>query len=269
MKIIEQLVVPKNDKQKSEDGIVITDNFVAVIDGSTSKSTRQLSRWRSNGRYAMKIIADYIKHADKSVDVARFCREVTAAVRKKYGKKDLERLAVHPEDRLCASCVVFSRLRREVWMIGDCQCLIGDTLYDNPKPGEAPIAAIRAERAQQLLDDGTETVESLRENDVAREAIIPALVEGMKGENVDYAVVDGFDIPLSKVRVLTLNFEPWTVVLASDGYPFLRPTLEESERLLQQQLHDDPLNIHAFKATKAWRTGNNSFDDRSYVRLEV
>lgn len=269
MKIIEQRCVAKSDKQKSEDGIVITPDFVAVIDGSTSKSQYRHSYWRSNGRQCMKIVADYIRHADKGVDVSRFCREVTAAVRKKYGKKDVERLAGHPEDRLCASCVVFSRLRREIWLIGDCQCLIGDTLYDNPKPGEAIIAAKRADCAQSLLASGKETIESLRENDVAREAIIPDLVEGMKGENVDYAVVDGFDIPMTKVRVLTLDFEPWTVVLASDGYPFLRPTLEESERLLQQQLHDDPLNIHAFKATKAWRVGNNSFDDRSYVRFEV
>lgn len=154
-------------------------------------------------------------------------------------------------------------------MIGDCQCIIGTTLYDNPKPGEAIVAEKRSKRAHELLASGEETPESLRESDVARQEVLPLLVEGMKGENIDYAVVDGFDIPLSKVRVLTLDFEPWTVVLASDGYPFLRPTLEESERLLKEQLQRDPLNIETFKATKAWHVGNNSFDDRSYIRFEV
>lgn len=248
---------------------MVTDNFIAVIDGSTSKTTKRISRWYTNGRYCMKLISRYLRQADKDIDAWRFCREVTAYVRKHYAKKDLALLAEHPEERLCASCAVYSRLRREVWLIGDCQCLIGDTHYDNPKPGENRIAAHRAEKALQLLSDGQHTVSDLREHDLAREAILEELVSSMNGENKDYAVVDGFDIPPRKVVVLPLDFTPWTIVLATDGYPFLRPTLQESERLLQRQLSEDPLNIYSFKATKAFMAGNNSFDDRSYIRFEV
>jgi glycerophosphoryl diester phosphodiesterase len=69
--------------------------------------------------------------------------------------------------------------------------------------------------------------------------------------------------------VLTLDFQPWEIVLASDGYPFLCKTLEESEQRLAQQKSEDPLNIGAFKATKAFTKENNSFDDRAYIRFKA
>ena len=57
--------------------------------------------------------------------------------------------------------------------------------------------------------------------------------------------------------------------MASDGYPKLANTLEETETLLDYQRKTDPLNIGTFKATKAFVEGNNSFDDRSYIRFQV
>ena len=56
-------------------------------------------------------------------------------------------------------------------------------------------------------------------------------------------------------------------MLASDGYPHLKPTLDASEEALEKQLAADPLNIRLFKATKGWVSGNNSFDDRTYIRF--
>jgi hypothetical protein len=241
---------------------------VAVIDGSTSKTATRISRWRSNGRHCMKLIGKYIGRAPKDISVNDFCRGVTDYVHQHYNKRQLERLADHPEERLTASCAVFSRLRRQVWLIGDCQCLIGDQLYDNPKPAERRIAEQRANAARALLANGM-TEEQLLHEDKAREQIIPSLIESMKGQNRDYAVVDGFSIPMDKVRVVTLDFQPWTIVLATDGYPFLKSTLAESEEALAHQLAADPLNIRSFLATKGCMEGNNSFDDRTYIRFKV
>ena len=150
-------------------------------------------------------------------------------------------------------------------MVGDCQCLIGNEYYDNPKPYEQELAEQRAAIIQQsplphdqfLIDD------------TARAAIIPHMKETMKNQNKSYAVIDGFPIPEDKVRLLTLDFQPWEIVLASDGYPFLEPTLEASEARLAHQRAVDPLNIGDFKATKAFTEGNNSFDDRAYIRFKV
>jgi glycerophosphoryl diester phosphodiesterase len=156
-----------------------------------------------------------------------------------------------------------------VWLVGDCQCLIGDEYYDNPKPDEALLAAMRADEVKRLLDAGM-TQQQLLADDVARPVIIPRMLQTMQQQNRTYAVIDGFRIPRQHVRVVTLDFRPWQVVLASDGYPFLRPTLDESERLLERQRQQDPLNIGPdFQATKAFHPGANSFDDRSYIRFQV
>lgn len=180
----------------------------------------------------------------------------------------LSRLEEHPEDRLTCSAIIFSRVCREVWMIGDCQCLIGQEYYDNPKPYEEELVAMRAEEVKRQLAEG-KTVDELLRHDTARDIIIPHMIETMRQQNISYSVIDGFHIPREHVRVITLDFRPWEIVLASDGYPFLCQTLAESESRLSQQRTDDPLNIGAFKATKAFHPDFNSFDDRSYVRLKV
>jgi glycerophosphoryl diester phosphodiesterase len=59
------------------------------------------------------------------------------------------------------------------------------------------------------------------------------------------------------------------IILASDGYPELFDTLEETERYLFQMLTKDPLCIHELRGTKGVRPGNQSFDDRSYISFRV
>ena len=268
---------------KSEDGIVVTNDFIAVIDGSTSKSQYRHSIFRSNGRYAMQLVSRYISRMPKDTTCEAFLRGVTAYIRKHYKKSMLPRLTEHPEDRLTCSVVVFSRLCREIWMIGDCHCLVtplpfhhspltsplSPLYYDNPKPYEAELAAMRAEEACRQLSDG-KTVDDLCRNDTARPVIIPRMIETMRHQNITYSVVDGFPIPRQHVLVIPLNFSPHEIVLASDGYPFLYPSLEESEAALQNQRQNDPLNIGPhFQATKAFHPDNNSFDDRAYIRFKV
>ena len=267
MQIIEKTVVAKNPKKKSEDGIVVTNNFVAVIDGSTSKTKYRHSLFRTNGRYAMYLTARYIRQMSKTTTSEQFLRGVTAYIRKHYNKSMLPRLAEHPEDRLTCSAVVYSRLNREIWMVGDCQCMINGELFDNPKPAEAELAAMRAEEVKRLLATGV-TQEELLRNDTARPVIIPRMLETMREQNVSYSVIDGFPIARQHVRIIPLDFRPWEIVLASDGYPILRPTLAESEEELQKLREEDPLNIGRFQATKAFHPDFNSFDDRSYIRLK-
>ena len=95
-------------------------------------------------------------------------------------------------------------------------------------------------------------------NDTARPVIIPHMLETMREQNVSYSVIDGFPIARQHVRIIPLDFRPWEIVLASDGYPILRPTLAESEEELQKLREED----------KAFHPDFNSFDDRSYIRLK-
>ena len=83
-----------------------------------------------------------------------------------------------------------------------------------------------------------------------------------------YAAVDGFPVPLELVNVYPVHPGD-EVVLASDGYPLVLPTLSESERYLRRVLEEDPCCLSLFKSTKGKQAGNRSFDDRAYVRFTL
>lgn len=288
MKIIESSIIGKKSPEACEDGMVVTDDFIAVIDGSTSKTPKHLNPDMKNGRYAMMLISEYIQEelkADASVD--DFCQGVTAYIYNKvYEKLGVEeRLKEHPEERLTASAILYSRIRNEVWMVGDCQAIIAGKLYENGKPYEEKIARKRVE----LIEQGLSPAE-------ARKQIEPLLIKAMlSGQNQTYTVIDGFPIYREGVKVVsvsdsssvqdsvpasdsvpcsdsvsasgTIPSSSSEIVLASDGYPFLKPTLAASEAALAEQIANDPQNIHSFIATKGIVEGNKSFDDRTYIRF--
>ncbi len=294
MKIIESSIIGKKSQEACEDGMVVTDDFIAVIDGSTSKTPKHLNPDMKNGRYAMMLISEYIREelkADASVD--DFCQGVTAYIYNKvYEKLGVEeRLKEHPEERLTASAILYSRTRNEVWMVGDCQAIIDGKLYENGKPYEQEIARKRVE----LIEQGLSPAE-------ARKQIEPLLIEAMlSGQNQTYTVIDGFPIYQEGVKVVsvsdsssvqdsvsssdscsvqdpvscsgsasasdTIPSSSSEIVLASDGYPFLKPSLAASEAALAEQIANDPQNIHSFIATKGIVEGNKSFDDRTYIRF--
>lgn len=265
--VAERFTAPKSNTVPNEDGIVTTKDFAAVIDGSTSKTNFRLLKGERNGHLCMRLIKEYIHTLAPTATLQDFCNGVTLYIASCYTPELRKRLFAHPEDRLTASCVVYSHHRGEIWMVGDCQCQVDGQLYDNPKPYEATLSAKRARICNSLLSEGKMTTDQLRINDKGRQAIMQDLISCMQGQNKEYAVIDGFPIPLNLVRVVTIPQYAHTLILASDGYPLLRPTLEESEQALALQRHNDPLNIKTFRATKAFMAGNNSFDDRSYLRL--
>lgn len=288
MKIIESSIIGKKSPEACEDGMVVTADFIAVIDGSTSKTPKHLNPDMKNGRYAMMLISEYIREelkTDASVD--EFCQGVTAYIYNKvYEKLGVEeRLKEHPEERLTASAILYSRTRNEVWMVGDCQAIIDGKLYENGKPYEEKIARKRVE----LIAQGLSPAE-------ARKQIEPLLIKAMlSGQNQTYTVIDGFPIYREGVKVVsvsdsssvqdsvpasdsvpcsdsasasgTISVSSSEIVLASDGYPFLEPTLAASEAALAEQIANDPQNIHSFIATKGIVEGNKSFDDRTYIRF--
>lgn len=290
MKIIESCIIGKKSQEACEDGMVVTDDFIAVIDGSTSKTPKHLNPDMKNGRYAMMLISEYIREelkVDASVD--DFCQGVTAYIYNKvYEKLGVEeRLKEHPEERLTASAILYSRTRNEVWMVGDCQAIIDGKLYENGKPYEQEIARKRVE----LIEQGLSPAE-------ARKQIEPLLIKAMlSGQNQTYTVIDGFPIYREGVKVVsvsdsssvqdsvpasdsvpcsdsasasdTIPSSSSEIVLASDGYPFLKPTLAVSEAALAEQIANDPQNIRSFIATKGIVEGNKSFDDRTYIRLFI
>ena len=257
MTITEQFICGKHTAADCEDGIVITNDFAAVIDGSTSKTPKRLDPSMKNGRFAMLLISKYIKQMPADYTMNNFCRGITLRIAEEYAKRGIaEDMAKHPEERLTASAIIYSNSRKEVWMVGDCQAIIDGEYYDNSKPYEQEIAMQRA----TLIKNGISPKE-------ARCAIEPQLIKAMlEGQNRQYAVIDGTPIYMPGTRIVTASH---CVVLASDGYPTLLPTLHESEEALAKHLTDDPQNITDFIATKGLVEGNVSFDDRAYIKLTI
>ena len=277
MKVIESKIEGKKSPESCEDGLVVTADFIAVIDGSTSKTPHHLSPDMKNGRYAMVLISEYIQHELKPEStVEDFCEGVTSYIYNKvYRKQGIEeQMQAHPEERLTASAILYSKAKNEVWMVGDCQAIIDGKLYENNKPFEDIVARRRVE----LIRRGFTPQE-------ARKTIEPLLIQAMlEGQNKNYTVIDGFPIYQKGVKVVSLNAPQKNVetdvadslplptkeiVLASDGYPFLKPTLAESEEALAHLLAYDPQCTHEFIATKGIVVGNKSFDDRTYIRFQI
>lgn len=277
MKVIESKIEGKKSPESCEDGLVVTADFIAVIDGSTSKTPHHLSPDMKNGRYAMVLISEYIQHELKPEStVEDFCEGVTSYIYNKvYRQQGIEeQMQAHPEERLTASAILYSKAKNEVWMVGDCQAIIDGKLYENNKPFEDIVARRRVELIRQGFtpQEARKTIELL---------LIQAMLEG---QNKTYTVIDGFPIYQKGVKVVSLNAPQKNVetdvadslplptkeiVLASDGYPFLKPTLTESEEALAHLLAYDPQCTHEFIATKGIVVGNKSFDDRTYIRFQI
>lgn len=277
MKVIESKIEGKKSPESCEDGLVVTADFIAVIDGSTSKTPHHLSPDMKNGRYAMVLISEYIQHELKPEStVEDFCEGVTSYIYNKvYRQQGIEeQMQAHPEERLTASAILYSKAKNEVWMVGDCQAIIDGKRYENNKPFEDIVARRRVE----LIRQGFTPQE-------ARKTIEPLLIQAMlEGQNKTYTVIDGFPIYQKGMKVVSLNAPQKNVetdvadslplptkeiVLASDGYPFLKPTLTESEEALAHLLAYDPQCTHEFIATKGIVVGNKSFDDRTYIRFQI
>lgn len=90
MKIIEQQLLGKHLKNDCEDGIVVTPDFVAVIDGSTSKTEHRFNPEMKNGRYCMMLIAEFIRKMKSDISLDEFCQGITAHVFKTYSPDRLD-----------------------------------------------------------------------------------------------------------------------------------------------------------------------------------
>ncbi|WP_338316492.1 hypothetical protein, partial [Streptomyces bohaiensis] len=110
-----------------------------------------------------------------------------------------------------------------------------------------------------------------------RAAIMPLLTRQVRFANADprqagelaYGTLDGRRVPDGLIRVTTLPLGVHELIIGSDGYPELLGTLSESERNLKILLAEDPLCIGGLAGTKGVAPGNESYDDRSYLRLEL
>jgi glycerophosphoryl diester phosphodiesterase len=273
VKLLEKWLMAKTgDPRDCEDAIVFTADFAAVIDGATSMVDK---KWdgKKSGQIAKELLAEAILEFPKRINIDEAIQLLTEKIASFYRREKMEEtMRIHPEYRLTASLIIYSKFHHEIWMVGDCQAIVNQTVVTNTKEIDSVVANARAVFLQAELKAGT-PLEQLLADDLGKKYVTPLIVKQAYFQNstpdspFSYGVIDGFTVNQNSVRQIRLQEDETAIVLASDGYPFLEPTLQESEEKLTVLLESDPLCISSYMSTKGLVTGNISFDDRAYLRF--
>lgn len=264
----------KHTPATNEDGIIVTPYFAAVIDGATAKSELEIDG-KKTGRIAMELVIEAIHDFPKDIDANEALKRITEKIHSFYVQhRLLEELEKTPGSRFTANGVIYSYEKNEIWQIGDCQCLFGNTYSSNEKEIDAIMANARAVVNEIALLNGA-TPDDLLSNDPGRNFIYrflqqQAILQNNPDKNQPYSfpVFDGFPINMHQVRIFSIGNHT-QIVLSSDGYPCLFPTLRESECYLMNILENDPLCMRQYKSTKGIKKGNCSFDDRACLKIRI
>jgi hypothetical protein len=274
MKIIESFIVAKSQNiNECEDAIFYNENFACVIDGATSKGSN-LWGGKTSGQKAAELIKEEIKGFPNDINPTSAINQINKRIMQYYiSKGQLETVTRSPKERLTASMVLYSVSRNEIWQIGDCIFMIDGVLHLNNKKIDEILSEVMGLVLELSLIEGM-SMEQISTEDLGRNFILPLLqkqsfLQNHPNSRYAYTVIDGFDVDINKVVIKPVPKGTKQIILASDGYPELKPTLEESEQALQNIIKQDPLCMNRFKSTKGLKPGNQSFDDRAYLRMEL
>lgn len=277
----------KGDPALNEDGFVVAGGIAAVVDGVTSKSTAGI--WEpSGGVVARRALCAALERLGSDeppcdpADMRAVQRVLDGELRARYEHDRAAAAAggiayfrTHPVDRAEANAVVYSHGAGRIWLFGDCQAMVNGQAVDTVKTVDRLLGALRSFVVQAhdlAAEDSTRQQTGDGAADPGRAAIMPFLrmqnrFANTRGE-FGYFVFDGFTDPTYPIR--TLEVRPGDeVVLASDGYPDLRPTLVESQAALEQLRRTDPRMLHVPGGTKGFDPLRGTYDDRTYLRFRV
>lgn len=275
MNVLEQLLISKyGDRERTEDAIVVTDDFACVIDGASSKSGR-LWGGKGSGLMAALLLADAVRELPRAIDGHAAVQFLTASIAAYYQRHGVyDELYTHPSERFTASIALYSACRRELWMIGDAQGMIDGQLYTTRMLIDDVVVQTRALYLELERMEG-KSIEALMELDTGRAYVQPLIERQAVFQNsaadspFAFGVIDGFAVPEHFIKTVLIDVRHDELVLATDGYPDLKPTLAASEAALQAILRDDPLCMRVFKAVKGLGKGRVSYDDRAFVRVAL
>lgn len=84
-----------------------------------------------------------------------------------------------------------------------------------------------------------------------------------------FGCIDGRSVPDEYIEVFPLPAGS-TVIITTDGYPVVNPTLAETEDALTALVQRDPAAIgEMWSMGKPAKSGANAPDDRAYVRFVI
>lgn len=271
----EQFICSRNGASKScGDAIYSGPHFLAVIDAATPKGTK-LWDGLPGDQFLSAHLAREMDALSPDCSAEEAITRLNGSIQKVYQRYRLRFTEIPPEERLQASIVIYSVRRAEIWNFGDCKIRINHKNYDNPQRSEQLLSGLRAfciEAEQLRRANGQSEIPEESLSVWGREQILPYLKTQILFCNTNcsfgYDALNGGPILPQHIQIYSLQ-QGDHVVLASDGYPVLYDTLEQSEAYLKDALADDPMCIYQLRGTKGLKKGQKSFDDRSFLSFTV
>lgn len=263
--VVESFTTSKSgDPVLNEDVVVDGPDWAVVCDGATDKSG-YLHDGETGGRVTARVTAEVVAAAATGTSPASLVAAINAAYRRTFGA-DLDRLGL---DRPSCSFVGVDKRAGVVVRVGDVAWADGIATHRGAKEIDALHSRRRAEHLHALLRAGAD-VDELRASDPGRGLILPSLraqaaLRNDATADLGFGAIDGTPVPERFAETWSVGASD--IVVATDGYPVLLPTLAQTEACLASDLEADPLRIGAHPSTKGVLPGHDSFDDRTYLRL--
>ena len=264
----EQFIMGKNGSEICGDAIYNGKNFVAVIDGATPKGNL-LWDGLAGDVFVARLLKKELDDLPPELDADQAIEWLNNSIISCYKRMCTGELS--SENTLQASVVIYSRAKREIWSYGDCKFMVNGALRSTTKAVDELLSRVRSFYLQTEIMLG-KTEEELMRFDTGREFILPLLKRQSmlinSQEPYGYPVLNGRTLCHDQLRVIKLKAGDH-VVLSSDGYPELYPTLGKSEERLAEIIKSDPLCMWNHVDTKGVKKGNVSYDDRCYISFFI
>lgn len=278
MYIIEQFLAGKSGSEDiNEDRIAVTDHFVGLFDGATNRGGSTLDG-KPLGRFASETVATALADMPADIDARGAIDFLTDALRTRTHEQAAAEGRDFAEDWSApsAAALIYSVARREIWRVADSTFIVnGDAPNMRFFAQERTWCDLRRAWIQAQMVRGL-TEADLLQNDSSWEVITPLIGALKVFANSDHAmahpygfgVINGSHVPDRYVEVFDAESAS-EIVFASDGYPEVYPSLDETEAALRRTLQQDPLMYKVHPQVKGLRPGWQSYDDRSYIRFRI
>lgn len=188
IRILEQYIRSKlvgSDLSTCEDALVVTNDYVAVIDGATSTSSR---RWTdaelTAGQWAARILVQGLQEETEDASPSpsdtrstrHSCRSpkelvdaLTQRMKQAYQEQGvLQLMEEQPHQRATASMFLYSRALHQLIAVGDCQAALMDShgkIFQVIQPGKYNDQVMAAARAMFLQLEIVKTRISSKQHD--------------------------------------------------------------------------------------------------------
>lgn len=278
MRVIEEFLQGKTgDEALNEDRIAVTDHFVGLFDGATSRAGVPLAGM-TLGRFASQAVAEELQRLPAGIDARGAIDHLTQALRQRTEEAAAAEGRNFDADwsAPATAALIYSKARGEIWRVADSTFIV-----DGGEPNmrffaqERVWCDLRRAWLQAQMVRG-HSVEDLLENDRSWQMLSALIGELKVFANSDHAmahpygfgVLNGAHVPDRYIEVYDAA-DAQEIVFASDGYPEVLRDLQATEDALRRTIAEDPLMYRIHPQVKGVRHGWVSYDDRSYIRFSV